>query len=161
MLEINMAISVTQAFNEREIVADSNYENLRLFTVANPGGNELAVDVNSSTNYTWGVLSPSTVAGPTFKWFSAVFFLCGRDLYTGLGGEVPIGLVASNVGGTFIQLWSSGDALAACPAKTESLVVAGPSTRPVVHVDEGMLAGGALWNTMIVLLLTMAFRGVC
>ena len=171
----NMAFATSQANNATAIIADSvNYPRLRLFTVKNPGGNALAVDVNVSTNYTWGVASPATVGGPAFGWFSAVCFLYGRDLYTSLKGDVPIGLVSSNVGGTFIQLWSSGDALAACSSesKTGSLLqastpaesapaAAAPALPEAFQVNgaTNMLAGGALWNTMIVPLLPMAVRG--
>ena len=99
----NMAFATSQANNATAIIADSaHYPRLRLFTVKNPGGNALAVDVNVSTNYTWGVSSPATVGGPTFGWFSAVCFLYGRDLYAALGGEVPIGAhdTAHNTTGT-------------------------------------------------------------
>jgi hypothetical protein len=131
-MQSNMAFATSQANNATAIIADSvNYPRLRLFTVKNPRGNALAVDVNTSTNYTWGISSPvrqlfchsytktiisprqardkrrenskilplyqATVGGPGFGWFSAVCFLYGRDLYTALEEEVPIGLVASNV----------------------------------------------------------------
>jgi hypothetical protein len=84
------------------------------------------------------------------------------------------GLVASNVGGTFIQLWSSGDALAACSSKTDSLLQVSPPTGTAAaavprggkkqlllpqntefRAEAGILEGGALWNTMIVPLLPM------
>ena len=158
-----------KANNATAIIADSvHYPRLRLFTVKNPGGNALAADVNVSTNYTWGIASPATVGGPAFGWFSAVCFLYGRDLYTSLKGDVPIGLVASNVGGTFIQLWSSGDALAACSSESETgsltaaetaAAAAEPAEVEPFRANGGMLAGGALWNTMIVPLLPMAVRG--
>ena len=91
----NMAFATSQANNASAIIADSgSYPNPRLFTVANPRGSSsgaVALDVNVSTPYVWG-FNASTVRGPGFGWFSAVCYLYGRDLYTALGGAVPIGL---------------------------------------------------------------------
>jgi hypothetical protein len=176
----NMAFAITQAFNKSGIIADaSNHPGLRLFTVEHSG--TAAVDVNVSAPYVWGVSSNATINGPTFGWFSAVCYLYGRDLYTALGGSVPIGLVASNVGGTFIQLWQSGDSLRMCPASDDEFVEPkstsppSPPTEPVSVWDSAVaavappncggrtwpngLCGGGLWNGMIVPLLPFAMRG--
>jgi hypothetical protein len=171
----NMAFAITQAFNKSNIIADSdNHPGLRLFTVAH--SSSPAVDVNVSTPYIWGVSSNATINGPSFGWFSAVCYLYGRNLYTALGGRVPIGLVASNVGGTFIQLWQSGDSLRACPAdKLTSSKSSSPEFSPETSqwgsadVMTGAncggrlwppgLCGGGLWNGMVVPLLSFAMRG--
>ena len=77
---------------------------------------------------------------------------------------VPIGLVSSNWGGTYIQAWSSPDALGKCtnedykeepqlelqefPAEYFAETTAGNPNEPSV-----------LWNAMIVPLLPMRVRG--
>jgi len=83
-----------------------------------------------------------------------VCYFFGRETYKALGGKVPIGLVASNWGGTPVEAWSSPDALAKCddvsaPALFDDLGagLAGPSGRSV------------LYNGMIAPLLPMRFAG--
>jgi hypothetical protein len=46
--------------------------------------------------------------------FSGVCYLTGRDVYRGLGGKVPIGLVEAAWGGTRIEAWTSPEGLAKC-----------------------------------------------
>lgn len=158
----NMAFAVTQAFNASAIIADASsgaYPDLRLFTVKNSGPMQPAIDVNVSTPYHgWAVTNGSTIDGPTFGWFSAVCYLYGRDLYVGLDRKVPIGLVASNVGGTSIRYWSSNPALEACePPGGTSTGTAEPAT--VAAAAAAVPAGGSLWNGMIAPLLPYTMRG--
>jgi hypothetical protein len=49
-----------------------------------------------------------------FQPFSAVCWYFGKDIFERLGESVPIGLVASQVGGTPVEAWSGSDALAKC-----------------------------------------------
>ena len=44
----------------------------------------------------------------------------GRDTFDSLGGEVPIGLVESDVGGTGVEFWSPAASIAECSQKTPS-----------------------------------------
>ena len=121
----NMAYAVIQAFNATAIIDEAGtptnptFPSLRLFTVKVASSAVPGVDVNTSTPYVgWGVASNATVGGPRFQWFSAVCYLTGRDVWRALGGKVPIGLLASNVGGTHIASWSSSTALKQCVAAT-------------------------------------------
>jgi sialate O-acetylesterase len=68
------------------------------------------------------------VGGPDWGYQTAVGWLFARNIYNALGGQVPIGLVNNNWGGTTIQQWSSADAMAACK----------------------QTGSGNLWNPMIV-----------
>ena len=112
----NMEFSTNDAFNATEEIADSiNYPNLRLYTIADTAADTPQYDGKSKSNYTWGVSGPSSfvpVGGAAFSYFSATCYFFGRDLYTGLDGQVPIGLVASDWGGQTVECFSSPDALA-------------------------------------------------
>ena len=57
----------------------------------------------------WELTSPATVGG-----FTAVGYFFARDLHRRLG--VPVGLIHSSVGGTPVEAWLSGAALASDPA---------------------------------------------
>ena len=54
--------------------------------------------------------------GSNVGWFSAASCLVGRDAHNALNGTVPIGLVASNWGGTDVEAWSSPEVFAKCDA---------------------------------------------
>ena len=64
---------------------------------------------NSCSSAGWSSMTSNLAAS-----FSAVCYLAGRDIYRGLGGDVPIGLVETAWGGTRIEAWTSPDALAKC-----------------------------------------------
>jgi hypothetical protein len=67
---------------------------------------------NSCSPSGWSSMNEAIAAS-----FSAVCFLTGRDVYRGLGGKVPIGLVEAAWGGTRIESWTSPDGLAKCSGK--------------------------------------------
>ena len=53
-----------------------------------------------------------TVNGGVWKYFSAVCWFYGKNLYDQL--KRPIGLIATDWGGTPVEAWSSPDALHKC-----------------------------------------------
>lgn len=59
----------------------------------------------SSCRENWSPASSASLGGQAWNTFSAVCWLTGRDIYNALGGEVPLGLISSNWGGTQVQLW--------------------------------------------------------
>ena len=89
--------------------------------------------------------SPTTACtGTGFAPFSAVCWYFGKDLHRsaslgGPPGSVPIGLVASNVGGTSVERWSGPDAVAKCN-------------------QTGVVMQSNLWTPYIVPLLDMAMQ---
>lgn len=62
-------------------------------------------------SYQW-YFSSETVDGGNWKYFSAVCWFYGKNLYDQL--KRPIGLIATDWGGTPIEAWSSPDALQKC-----------------------------------------------
>ena len=53
-------------------------------------------------------------AGGAFGYFSAVCWIFGREVFDALGGNVPIGLINNNWGGTALESWSTPESLQAC-----------------------------------------------
>ena len=166
-----MEFSLNAAMNASAEIADSiNYPNLRLSTVATvPGAKTPMHDVPSITNYTdpksgkvvsWRVSEPDAFAPATsteFSYFSAVCYLFGRDLFKMKGGKVPIGLVASDVGGVKIETLMSADALLDESCGGTAYAPAGAAAP-----ESSLVAGldGSVWNGMINPLLPMRFAGV-
>ena len=62
--------------------------------------------------------STESICGPAWKYFSAVCWYYGVELYKKL--QYPVGLVATTWGGTPIEAWSSPDALAKCNISKET-----------------------------------------
>ncbi|MCX7008793.1 MAG: 9-O-acetylesterase, partial [Kiritimatiellaeota bacterium] len=101
----NMGFPVRDAANAEQEIANAQYPELRLFTVAQHPALAAATDVKGQ----WDACSPRTVGN-----FSAAAYYFGRDLHKEL--KVPIGLLHSSVGGTPAEAWVRLEALNAMPA---------------------------------------------
>ncbi len=101
----NMSMTVEACERHREeMLADADYPQLRLFTVERKA--ELTPE--SSVSGKWQPCQPETV-----KLFSAVAFGFAKSLHLEL--EVPVGVVVSAWGGTFIETWISQQGLSRLP----------------------------------------------
>ena len=69
-------------------------------------------DLASAPQLPWSALATAAAAAP----FSAVCWWAGRELAARLGGGVPVGMVESAWGGSWLQAWSTPQDLAACAA---------------------------------------------
>jgi sialate O-acetylesterase len=88
------------AVNWSKEVADSNYPNIRLFSVP-PDASPVPKDDCVGK---WVKCEPNTVGG-----FSAVAYFYGRELHKQLG--IPIGLIHNSFGGTPAESWISREVL--------------------------------------------------
>jgi sialate O-acetylesterase len=95
----NMRLEVSRANNFEQEKMTANIPEIRMFTVSKNATMTLATDCRGS----WKVCSPETVGN-----YSAALYFFGRELHQRLG--VPVGLINSSFGGTFIQTWISMDA---------------------------------------------------
>ena len=156
----NMQFTVDQAFNATaEVAAANNYPTIRLFTASmlqsvKEQQQLLGVEQN------WVVASSSSVGGGNWTFFSAACWFFGRDLNEEL--KYPIGLIATNWGGTPLRSWSPPEAIADCPS--------GGPPESVINVNETGVAyptkyggypssGSILWNSMIVPFLRTNIKG--
>jgi len=111
----NMQFTVDLAFNAtEEIQLAANYPNIRVFTVGTNNISSEPLEELASFIQPWSVANSQSIGGSPWAEFSAVCWFFGRDLYDTY--KVPIGLINSNWGGTYIQAWSSPAALAKCPS---------------------------------------------
>jgi len=53
----------------------------------------------------WEPASAATLGGAAWDHFSAICFLTARRIHDELGGQVPLGMISSNWGGTPVQSW--------------------------------------------------------
>lgn len=97
----NMEWPVRKVNRAAEEMAASQNSNIRLFLVPPCGAPQPLPDVTAEG---WSVCGPQTV-GP----FSAVGYFFGRNLQSHL--SIPIGLITSAVGGTYMESWTPLDTL--------------------------------------------------
>ena len=110
-----------------EIAAASKYPAIRLFTVGEGTAGRTGAAYAQTDLITvlqpWSRASNVSVAsGGRFGIFSAVCWIFGRTVFEGLGGSVPVGLVASAWGGTRIESWSPDAVFEACPAAKRGIL---------------------------------------
>eukprot|EP01050_Picozoa_sp_SAG11_P033840 SAG11_NODE_11683_length_744_cov_1.310078_1_plen_152_part_10 len=128
----SQGFSANLEFNASAEIADSvNYPGLRFWTSAQVPGNTPQTDLKNAQMMAdpalvgvyaasaWAVSKPAAFVPPpaagtkaAFTWPSAMCYFYGRNIYKGLGGKVPIGLVAADWGGEPIEPFMSPDALA-------------------------------------------------
>ncbi|EGK02314.1 sialate O-acetylesterase [Dysgonomonas gadei] len=86
-------------------IADSNYPNIRLFTV----GREINNQPQENVKGEWKVCSPASVGD-----FSAVGYFFGREISKNT--NIPIGLVSSSWGGAVAETWTSPEMMNTVPS---------------------------------------------
>eukprot|EP00035_Acanthoeca_spectabilis_P040094 m.67335 g.67335 ORF g.67335 m.67335 type:complete len:551 (-) comp9859_c0_seq1:1737-3389(-) len=123
-----------------EIAAMAEYPHMRLY-MNTYGGSKVPLAESSNT----GWLLPEDMGGK----FSAMCWFFGRDLYSKLSPQVPVGLIETNVGGTPDQHWSSQDALDRCTQAATGQ----PWGWPPNYNDS------VLWNGKVVPLLRNVIKG--
>ena len=101
----NMAWTVARSKNAKKEIAAANYPNIRLFQVRRT----VSPKPLDSVRGKWVKCTPATV-----KYFSAVGYFFGRDLYKSLK-TVPVGLIHTSWGGTPAEAWTRHDYLEADP----------------------------------------------
>jgi len=173
----NMEMAVNAMENATEEIADSvNYPDLRFFSPKGmTGDNATYRNPNfrsKSSNYNWMQSKPNMFIKPTdknvFQFPSATCYFFARDLYKSLGGDVPIGFVASTWSNMPIQVFSSPDALAdaTCGGTKEanSIVVKDSSQLKASQYerDQGMkeMMPSQVWFGAIWPFAKMRFSGV-
>ncbi|HEX8329817.1 MAG TPA: sialate O-acetylesterase [Hymenobacter sp.] len=107
--------------NAAEVIAQTKYPAIRMFTVTQKVADAPQRDVQGS----WAVCSPETVGD-----FSAVAYFFGLELHQKLG--VPVGLIHSSWGGTPAESWTRQDVLESTPTLRSILTryEAGLTQRP-------------------------------
>ncbi|XP_078466533.1 sialate O-acetylesterase-like isoform X2 [Lampetra planeri] len=141
----NMQMTVKQVVNASwELAQAANFSLVRLFAVSLNGSLQPLADF-TSVALPWSLPTADRLGMGEYTVFSAVCWFFGRNLHRTLG--VPVGLVQSCWGGTFIESWSSPRALAHC----------GLNAQPQ---SNDRLEPTVLWNAMINPLLNMSLKGV-
>ncbi|ESO84170.1 hypothetical protein LOTGIDRAFT_177595 [Lottia gigantea] len=146
----NMQFTLSMVFNASYEIEDAkNYPDIRLFTVAMETATTPQYDF-ISVEEPWSVASPASAGNGNWTYFSAVCWLYGKYLYQTL--KRPIGLIASDWGGTAVETWSSPDALKSCGITEEPKSISkSKRATPTAH--------SVLWNAMIHPMLNFTIYG--
>lgn len=114
----NMQFSMVQTFNASLLIeqaASGHYSRIRLFTVSLAARSSPCPHL-LPPEQVWSVPSLESVGNSAnFSYFSAVCWLSASRFYDNRAtAGIPLGLVASNYGGTLIQSWMESS-LGGCP----------------------------------------------
>ena len=101
----NMEWIIKNTNNAKKEIAESSYPQIRLFTVQKAMALSPQNDIESNG---WQECNPQTVGD-----FSAVAYFFGRKLNKDL--NIPVGLINSSWGGTYVQAWISWDSMSKKP----------------------------------------------
>ena len=125
----NMAFSLGANENAQQYANEANkYPTIRLFTVGTRTSSKVPLMDLQTISQNWSVASNTSVTDHSkFGRFSAVCWFFGKNVYDGLGGSVPIGLVSNNWPGTMVEQWTKPETTKRC----------------------GHLSTGELYNAMI------------
>lgn len=107
----NMEFQLKDVINSKQEIESANIDEIRLNTIARSYALKPKQSMSSAG---WDVCSQGNATN-----FSAVAYLFGRELY--LKYMVPIGIIHSSWGGTYIELWTSTDGLKDFPELTKPL----------------------------------------
>jgi len=154
----NMQFTVHQVINVSEAIKNADhYPGIRLFTASLTQSNAPLYELKE-VEQRWSVASSKSVDGGAWTYFSAVCWFYGKNIYDRY--KRPLGLIATDWGGTPVEAWSSPDSLRQCniSANTyrEKLLsreitrVSGPQTHSVlynamIHPFLNMTIFGAVW----------------
>lgn len=151
----NMEFTVTQVVNASEAFEEADhYPDIRLFTASRSASDTPLYELKEILQ-PWSVASSKSVNGGVWKYFSAVCWFYGKNIYDQY--KRPIGLIATDWGGTPVESWSSPDSLSRCNI-TESKVVdvfLSPEEKSFVGPTEHSV----LYNAMIHPFLNMTIYG--
>ncbi len=95
----NMNWSVLNSLNSEEEIKNASYPHIRLLTIQRTAELNPKEDVSASE---WKICNPENIPG-----FSAAGYFFGREIFKQT--DVPVGLIASNWGGTIVEAWISYD----------------------------------------------------
>jgi hypothetical protein len=143
-----MQFTLTSAFNGSAEIAAANYPAMRIFTVGQGNFSSPAPLTDlGSVEQPWTAVTPASVGGGAFDFFSAIGYLFGRDIFNALGGSVPVGIISNNWGGTCLQSWSPPYVNAACNSTYSSSGMSNLFNTMIAPYAVGPMAiTGFLWS---------------
>jgi sialate O-acetylesterase len=114
--ESNMAYSLGPTTNATaEVAAAANYTSIRLFTVGQNTRSLAPLNDLRTIREGWTLPNASAMDdGQMFGQFSSVCWFFGRQVFEGLGGKVPIGLISNSWPDTSIVEWAPSSSLSSC-----------------------------------------------
>jgi sialate O-acetylesterase len=116
----NMQWTLKQSDGGSEAIATSANDKIRLITVPRKGSDKPETSIEAK----WEIAGPSTTPE-----FSGVGYFFGRELQKQL--SVPVGLIASNYGGTAAEQWMSKESI---ESHADRFLAAGMDVSLIAHV---------------------------
>lgn len=148
----NLQLSLQMALNATAEIAatDAFGPMVRVFYVAGSGQVAPQRDVGAAVR--WSRAGKASMGQDSWAGFSGQCWFTGRALFEALGGNVPVGLIESSVGGTAIRQWCPTSALAQCQQPLADAAY-GPGPYEHSQLFNGMVNGFGTGPTALKLVL--------
>ena len=150
-MEFSMAAVANRTMEKQ---AANNFPTVRFFSVGHRTASPTPLRDLQTVWEPWQVASNLTINqnyGPghtLFSTFSAVCWLFGKEVSQQLSpsGDVPVGLVSNNWGGTKVEVWTPKNSYAACN-RTGPEAVDGPMYNAMIlpYAEGPMALSGITW----------------
>ncbi|RNI31642.1 sialate O-acetylesterase [Rufibacter latericius] len=138
----NMDWNANAGIDNAELhIKEANYPSIRFFQASKRTADAPQVDLQGQ----WVVCTPETM-----KNFSSVGYFFGREIHRNL--NTPVGLINSSWGGTPIEIWFSGQAIASNPVLAEAAAKR-------KEVEYGPVQPAKAYNAMIAPLIPFRLAG--
>jgi hypothetical protein len=150
----NMALKIANCDDATKTLATAGYPQIRHFSAGTAGTVNPQAEINKEAAN--GYLPWQIATASNAPEFSASALCAAINIYNGIGGSVPIGIVNIAEGGTPVESWMSAAAISVFPAADARATL----QTPRIYYDKIKQHNSRMYNGKVNPLLSLPFKGV-